>query len=748
MIYLIGLTVSGKVIDSESGRPMAYAVVILHNPKDTSKLTGTYTDEKGTFVLKNVKAGRYLISADFIGYRKTFIGPVEIERDTNIGTISLSPQPIRTEEVVVEATPPKVRYEVDRKVITPSADIVSRGGSAADALRGVPGVKVDPQGNVEIRGSDRYILFVDGRPTNMSLKEIPASQVERIEVITNPSAEYDAEGNAIINIVMKRRKVAGYGLSLQGVANSYLGGMLNGTFGLSTGRFQPYIRLRLTRWINRPLVYGEYILGGDTVAMIAEDAVSEDRTAGGEAGFRYLLSEKDRISFEVGSMYKEPTVSALYEYVLNGDTNANFSILTLTSPRHHLLLGYDHDFSQGHTLSLTLYGSHYSSHRFSNDSAADGYVQYEGRSVVRYGFGEIRYGRRMGDFKLNAGYKGEVELYSRYDSLRVTTPNFPELPDYSFKGRDETHAMYATLSSNLGKLSYKVGLRLEYMDRKFNVTTEDAPIRVKYFAPFPTLHLSYPYGGRNRFYVSLSRRVWRPYGDVFLPIRISEGRTEIREGNPEVLPEYSNTLEVGTNYSLGPLSITPEIYASKRENIFDVQEYPYGDGYNVMVKRFINAGSGYDYGGSLYLQGSFLKGLLRFNLSPNYRRYSYANITSSEYGGSASLTVFAFVGMLQAQIDYTAPRRAVWGRYGQQIYTQIAFMTQVKGFSLVLSAMDPFNLLRYEITIEGEDYYSYKCNRMKWPNVSLVLQYNFSRDFRLPQKREVGIENTGERLLK
>ncbi len=748
MLTVIGLTVSGKVIDSESGRPMAYAVVILHNPKDSSKLTGTYTDEKGTFVLKNVKAGRYLISADFIGYRKTFIGPLEIRRDTNIGTIALSPQAIRTEEVVVEATPPKVRYEVDRKVITPSADIVSRGGSAADALRGVPGVKVDPQGNVEIRGSDRYILFVDGRPTNMSLKEIPASQVERIEIITNPSAEYDAEGSAIINVVMKRRRVAGYGFSLQGVANSYLGGMLNGTFGLSTGRFQPYVRLRLMRWVQRVSAYGISLFGRDTVVMDAPDLFYESRIAGGEVGFRYRPTERDELSLEVGGRYRGNEADYPYTYVLNGDTSGNRGAFDLNSPDYRFLLGYDHTFSEGHTLSLTLYGFYNPFVMLTDDSAPDGHVRTATQGNVKYGFGEVRYKRSVGNFQINTGYKGGIALYEHTYEIDITTPAFPNLPDFSFEGMDGTHAVYATLSSNLGRLSYKVGLRLEYMKREFRVSSEDKPIDVIYFSPFPTLHLSYPYGRGNDFYVSLSRRVWRPYGDHYLPVKIPQSRTEIQEGNPEVLPEYSNTLEVGTNYSLGPLSITPEIYASKRDNVFDIREYPYGDGYKVTVKKFINAGSGYDYGGSLYIDGSVLNGKLRFNLSPNYRRYSYANITSSEYGGSASLTVFAFIGMLQARIDYTAPRRAVWGRYGQQIYTQIAFMTQIKGFSLVLSATDPFKLWRDEITVEGKDYRVYKYNRMRWPYVSLTLQYNFSRDFRLPQERSVGIENTGERLLK
>ena len=745
---IVGLTISGRVIDSESGRPMAYAVVILYSSIDTSKITGTYTDEKGTFALKKVKPGEYLLSADFVGYRKEWIGPFTLKGDTNLGEISLKPQPIRTEEVVVEATPRKVRYEVDRKVITPSADIVGQGGSAADVLRGVPGVQVDPQGNVKVRGNDRYVLFVDGHPTNLTLKDIPASQIERIEVITNPSAEYDAEGNAIINVVMKRRRALGYGLNVQGAATSYAGGMLNAMVGVNTGRFQPYVRLRLTRWVDKSVAYGKSVFTNDTAIVLSDDVRITSSITGGEVGFRYMPTGRDEVNLEVGGRYRKPTFSYPYRYVLNGDTSENMGAFRLTSPDGHLLLGYDHTFSEGHTISITLYGYHNPFTLITEDSAPDGHIYTKTVGKALYGFAEVRYRRKIGRFHISAGYKGEADLYDYTYNIDVTTPTFPDLGNFAFEGRDWTHALYTTLASNSGKLSYKAGLRLEYMDRVFKILPEGRAERVRYFAPFPTLHLSYPYGKGNELYFSISRRVWRPYGDHFLPVKIPEGRTEIQEGNPQVLPEYSNALEVGADLSLGPLSITPEIYASKRDNIFDVEEHPYGDGYPVTVKRFINAGSGYDLGGSLYVEGSLLRGMLRFNLTPFYTAYSYSNLTSSRYGTSASLTLSALIGMLQVRMDYTAPRDAVWGRYGQELYTQIAFMTQIKRFSLVLSFSDPFRLYRYEIEVKGKDYYVHKYNAVSWPNVSLSVRYNFSRDFRPPQERETSIENTGERLLR
>ncbi|MFZ8835164.1 MAG: carboxypeptidase-like regulatory domain-containing protein, partial [Candidatus Caldipriscus sp.] len=176
---LISLTIKGKVMDEESSKPMGYAVVIVY--RDTQRVGGTYTDTLGNFEIKGIERGNYRIVASFIGYERKEIR-IDLERDTFL-TITLKPKPIPIKEQVVEAEAPKVVYKVDRKVVYPKGEVEKRG-RASDILRGVAGVEVDAEGNVKVMGSCGYVLFVDGKPTNMSLKDIPASFVEYIEVIT------------------------------------------------------------------------------------------------------------------------------------------------------------------------------------------------------------------------------------------------------------------------------------------------------------------------------------------------------------------------------------------------------------------------------------------------------------------------------------------------------------------------------------------------------------------------------------
>ena len=156
--FVISLVISGKVLDEETSEPMGYTAIMLY--KDTTLITGTYTDEKGSFIIKDIKPGEYILYAHFIGYEKQKIN-LTINKDTSI-IIKLKPSGIELKEQEVIGTAPRVRYKVDRKIVSPSNDIIARSGSAVDVLRNVPGLSVSPDGNVKVKNRDRYIVFVDG----------------------------------------------------------------------------------------------------------------------------------------------------------------------------------------------------------------------------------------------------------------------------------------------------------------------------------------------------------------------------------------------------------------------------------------------------------------------------------------------------------------------------------------------------------------------------------------------------------
>ncbi len=227
-------TIEGVVMDSTSQQLMEYVNVVLYTAEDSSQVTGTITNARGHFQLNGLNPGSYLLAANFIGYNKTFINDLQItprNREIRVDSLSLSQASIQSNEsVVVEGDRPPVSYEIDRKVVDVASMETAAAGNAADVLENVPLVTVDIEGNVSLRGSGSFTVLIDGRPTVLdaqdALQQIPASTIDDIEIITNPSAKYDPEGTAgIINIVTKKNALQG----ISGLVNA--NGGLNDKYG-------------------------------------------------------------------------------------------------------------------------------------------------------------------------------------------------------------------------------------------------------------------------------------------------------------------------------------------------------------------------------------------------------------------------------------------------------------------------------------------------------------------------------------
>ncbi|MCX6842213.1 MAG: carboxypeptidase regulatory-like domain-containing protein, partial [candidate division WOR-3 bacterium] len=240
----------GHVFDSDLTAPIEYANVVLYSLPESTQVNGTVTDKNGAFRLDGVKPGRYYVEVSFIGYRDRVMKEVEVAAGAafDIGRINLEQKPVPVQGVEATAEKPTISYQVDKKVVDVSKLPNASSGTAVDALRDVPSVKVDIEDNVTLRGSANFKVLIDGKPSlldpNEVLKQIPAQTIDKIEIITNPSAKYEPDGAAgIVNILLKKQKGRGtsalvnanadlkgrYGadalLSLrQGIANVYAGG--------------------------------------------------------------------------------------------------------------------------------------------------------------------------------------------------------------------------------------------------------------------------------------------------------------------------------------------------------------------------------------------------------------------------------------------------------------------------------------------------------------------------------------------
>ncbi|MCK5538226.1 MAG: carboxypeptidase regulatory-like domain-containing protein, partial [Bacteroidales bacterium] len=218
---------SGKVIDKSSNTPVEYASIILYSMRDSSLVSGTITNATGGFLLKDLPMGRFYLDIKFLGYDHLIKHNIKInpkQTTLNLGKILLNVSAEEIGEVSIVADRTQIQYKLDKKVINVGQDVSAAGGSAVDVLEKSPSIQTDIDGNVTLRGSSSFTVFIDGKPTvldaNDALQQIPASEIQNIELITNPSAKYDPDGVAgIINIVMKKNRTSG----ISGIVNASIG---------------------------------------------------------------------------------------------------------------------------------------------------------------------------------------------------------------------------------------------------------------------------------------------------------------------------------------------------------------------------------------------------------------------------------------------------------------------------------------------------------------------------------------------
>src|SRR5210317_1975094 len=231
------ITVSGKVLDKDTGEPLEYATLVLQSVENPSQVTGGITDEKGLFSVE-AKAGKYNISIEYISYKTYTLNNQTLNSDTNLGTIAIGLDVSQLEEVELVAERTTVELRLDKKVYNVGQDLTVKGGSVTDVLDNVPSVSVDVEGNISLRGNESVRILINGKPAALSgipteaLRQLPGDAIEKVEVITNPSARYDAEGTAgILNIVLKQSKTVGFNGSFTSTVgtptNSRAGANLN-----------------------------------------------------------------------------------------------------------------------------------------------------------------------------------------------------------------------------------------------------------------------------------------------------------------------------------------------------------------------------------------------------------------------------------------------------------------------------------------------------------------------------------------
>ncbi|GEM_PF-1883653 len=720
-------TVKGYVKDKKTQKPLEYAVVVIYDTTG-KQVKGTYTDENGLFIIKGIKPGSYYLSADYIGYKNAKTKRFKIEgREFFVGIIYLKPEYIKMKEVVVKGRPQKVRREIDRIVVEPSGDIVNSGGTAKDVLKDVPGVKVDINGEVEIKNSKNFTVLINGKPTMMdaseALQEIPASEIKRIEVITNPSAEYDPESNAIVNIILKSQS-AQFGRSINirlGTFDNYGASLL---WGVKKGKWSLYLNPLYFTYGQHLLYNMDVVTSGETLNVRDSKATNLDNPASFRIGIVYNLDKNTTFGMEgkIGH-YTFQTESRMYTTRSNG--NGFFTPLDekWMSSVYGISFDFNKRLSEDNALNAMLYTGILKSSKdldnpqFINDSITGG-IRTTGngnRKRIRF---DLQYKGKIKGIEYKIGYRYETK-----DANSTTSLEFYNDTTYqnNLHYRKDVHAGFLKLKGSFSKFGYSVGLRSEYVNRKVDT------VHFKKFDLFPSVYISYQLSDFTNISISYSRRIERPDAYSLNPVKVWILPNELHTGNPKLKPQYNHSFEFDLETPLmDNLSFNLMLsYIYKQNYLNTIQEV---DSEGNIINREVNLSYRKDIGGNITLGWTPFR-FINLNMSPGLWSYKFTKsdrttIKDIRYEIPVNLQVILPVGAIQIAGIYTGPYQEANTKHDFSFNTQIGLMTRIYDFTIVLGFIDAFQTLKVRSTSTFSGGFREIEFRPDYPTLFLNLRYS------------------------
>ncbi len=574
-------TIRGKVTDRSTSDPMEFANVALLNPTDSALVTGAMTELDGTFSFP-AEAGEYILRVGFIGYDMAYkslnIGDKEV---VNVGNIRLRTDAQNLQEVVVEGVTSMFESDVDKRIFNVENSIVADGASASELLETLPSIQVDDEGGISMRGSGNILIFINGRPSNLSgddaeniLEQFPANSIKSVELITNPSSRYDAAGvGGIINIILKKNERTGINGQANvsvGTRDKYQAG-INLNYGLEkinffgSYNFQERRRFREGEGFREAFFpgvspfldqdnYGERVDVSHLIRTGFDWRVTEDNTL----GFYMQGNFRDRTSFnnlnqrnlnnqqQLDSLFVRDTDDFRESY--NLETGINYTMdLDTMGQRIFTSLSYSYDERYQEEFYNQLFFD-----QFNQEVPSNRLVQLNERpqSSNLYVL-QFDYEKPFLDGRFETGLKGTFGTWDREQNFfqgdeqtnfqPVAEPMFTD----GFNFKEDVYAAYTSYRNKVGKLGYQGGIRAEYTETLSTQQANQNVVVNNYFSLFPSAYLSYDLGQEEEFTVNYSRRISRPNMWALAPIFRVSDLFNLSVGNPFLQPEFTDSYEMG-----------------------------------------------------------------------------------------------------------------------------------------------------------------------------------------------------------
>lgn len=604
-------TVSGMVLDQDNNYPMEYATVTVIEPDTNSIIDGGITNTEGKFNF-SIKEGVYNIKIEYFSYKSLEFKAITIDRDKDFGvmTMAYDIQALDNIDIIAEKT--TVELKLDKKIYNVGKDLTVRGGSVSDVLDNVPSVSVDVEGNVALRGNNNVRILINGKPSGLvglnsteALRMLPAEAIEKVEIITSPSARYEAEGTAgILNIILRRSKLLGF----------------NGSFVTSAGYPENYnasanfnyrtqkLNLFTNAGASKRRVPGESVTetryfntGFDDDGVLIEDLPDTFRN-------EYRNFERDRRGFNsnIGLEYyfsDRTTLTSAFLIRKSDNTNETYNRAVQLDSNGQVLDESQRYDPENETDETTQFSTNFET-QFSEDSDHKLTVDFqienssEDENSIIYNNNEIaervqtieaqnRWFLRS-DFVLplkensrfEAGYNGRFTTNTTdytlefYDSGAFTIdPNVSNQLEYI----EYVNALYSQYGQKWNKFNFLLGLRMESSLIKINQLDTDQNNTKRYTDFFPTINLGYEWNESTSITLGYNRRISRPRSRFLNPFPSRSSATNLFQGNPDLDPSYAHTIDVGVLKQVENITLNSSLYYSHSTGEFTYVSEDTGD---------------------------------------------------------------------------------------------------------------------------------------------------------------------------
>ena len=787
------VTVTGTVLDKDVNQPLEYATIVFFSKKENKIITGGITDASGNFSI-TVPSGTYDVSVEYISYKTKSIPNKVLTKDTDLGILGIAIDVESLGEVEVIAERTTVEIKLDKKIYNVGKDLTVRGGTVSDVLDNVPSVSVDVEGNVSLRGNENVRILINGKPSGLvglnstdALRQLPAESIERVEVITSPSARYDAEGTAgILNIILRRSKLQGLNGAITANAGHPTSAGISGNINYRTGDFNffnttgysyresPGRSLTETQYFNRVFDDNGNLISDDPDTFLNETRKTDRQSKGLSTNFGVEWYITGTASLTTSIVYRNSDEE-------NNTTNT-IERLDTDGSLINRSFRFDPEFEDDKTIQYALnfdkqFGGN-SQHKLTfdfqyetNDETEKSLISQDGNDAERVKtIQEQNEVLLQADYVLPIGENSQFEVGYRGNFNELDTDytlEFNENGDFVLDTdvsnnliyKEQINAVYSQFGSKIKtKFSYLLGLRMESTRISINQLTTNDLQKKDYIGLFPTVNLGYEISDKQSLQLGYNRRISRPRSRFINPFPSRSSATNLFQGNPDIDPSYSNKVDLGYLNRFGKVTLNSSIYYERGTDAFtfiteDTGETATVNGTEVPVIRRspINLATNDRYGFEFTLTYRPTKD---WNINGNFNLFQ--SITEGFYNGvdygAENLSWFVRLNnkyTLPGNIDwqtrlfYMGPREDAQNKSKGMFSTDLAFSKDIfkDQASIAFNISDVFNTRKRVTDSFTSTFDSY--SEFQWRQRSFNVSFTYRFNQQKKQQRDRSQNNGG-----